>query len=454
MVNSNGSGNGAPIAVLGAGIAGLTAANDLYRRGLPIRVYEAGKAIAGMAQSVKDDRGFTYDFGAHLITNRLAAALGVTKNCDTVTHYNETVYLQGKTYSFPFGLLKSSKFVISAAASRLKYKKSNPVESAAAWYRTNYGDQMAEDVAIPLVEAWSGVSADELAPSVIPPHVDRGTFNIIRLKLSGWASERAVANGFSRVKAESPHVWHVYPRGGVVELCQQLAAGLEGQISTETRVESILVEDEKVRAVMVNGREIQASAVISTAPLHILPKLVHGTTALDHLRRFRYRPMVLASLRFRGRPMLPAVTTWVPERERPFFRLTEVPQSVPWLAPADMTLLNVDIGCETDSDYYKMDEDAIGELCVQHLDEMFPGARARYDGCRVVRTPVGYPVYLREYEPERYALASGLPIEGLYSVGRNGEFAHILMEDIYWRTLERMRELRAWYGVSARRNGG
>ena len=66
--------NDARIAVLGAGIAGLTAANDLHRRGLPVQVYEAGKAIAGMAQSVKDERGFTYDFGAHLITNRLAAA--------------------------------------------------------------------------------------------------------------------------------------------------------------------------------------------------------------------------------------------------------------------------------------------------------------------------------------------------------------------------------------------
>jgi len=25
-------------------------------------------------------------------------------------------------------------------------------------------------------------------------------------------------------------------------------------------------------------------------------------------------------------------------------------------------------------------------------------------------------------------------VAGLYSIGRNGEFAHILMEDVYWRT--------------------
>jgi len=438
----------APVAILAAGIAGLTAANDLHRRGVPVQVFEAGKAIAGMAHSVKDERGFTYDFGAHLITNRLAAALGVTRNCHTVTRYGETVYLGGRTYGFPFGLLRSPSFVASALASRLSPGRHRRVASAADWYRANFGKRMAETVAIPLVEAWSGVSADELSAAVIPPHVDRGMLNVLLLKLSGWASGRAVANGFSRVKAESPHVWHVYPNGGVVELCQQLAIGLEQQITVGTRVEAILVEGGRARGVRVGGREVEASAVISTAPLNVLPKLVEGTNALDHLRRFRYRPMVLGSLRFHGRPLLPAVTTWVPEKKHPFFRLTEVPQSVPWLAPAGMTLINVDIGCETDSDYYKMSDDAIGELCVEHLEEMFPGARRRYDGCRFARTPVGYPVYLREYEEDRSALESGMPVEGLYSVGRNGEFAHILMEDIYWRTLARMRELRAWLATS------
>lgn len=454
MARAAGDGIAAPIAILGAGIAGLTAANDLHRRGIPVRVFEAGKAIAGMAQSAKDERGFTYDFGAHLITNRLAAALGVTANCYTVTHYDETVYVKGRTYGFPFGLLRSPAFVMSAVRSRLSPGGRRNVQSAADWYRANYGRRMADEVAIPLVEAWSGVPADQLSSAVIPPHVDRGTMNILKLKLCGWASGRAVANGFSREKAESPHVWHVYPRGGVAELCQRLAAGLDDRISVESRVEAILVDDNRVRAVKVNGIEHAASAVVSTAPLHILPRLVQGTTALNHLSRFRYRPMVLASLRFQGRPLLPAVTTWVPGTEHPFFRLTEVPQSVPWLAPEGMTMINVDIGCETDSEYYRMSEEAIGELCVEHLETMFPGARSRYDGCRVVRTPIGYPVYLREYEPERFALESGLPIEGLYSVGRNGEFAHVLMEDIYWRTLERMRGLRAWREQASRHDGG
>jgi hypothetical protein len=67
--------------------------------------------------------------------------------------------------------------------------------------------------------------------------------------------------------------------------------------------------------------------------------------------------------------------------------------------------------------------------------------RSCYLGCRVLRTPYGYPVFLNEYEPARQRFAHSTGIAGLYSIGRNGEFAHILMEDIYWRTLRAMRQL-------------
>ena len=78
-----------PIAIIGAGIAGLTAANLLHQKNKPFVLYEAGKKIAGLAASFKDEEGFSYDFGAHFITNRLAEAIGVGADCLTVKHYGE-----------------------------------------------------------------------------------------------------------------------------------------------------------------------------------------------------------------------------------------------------------------------------------------------------------------------------------------------------------------------------
>ena len=92
-----------PVVVLGAGLAGLTAARELRRRSVPVRVFEAGKQIAGLAGSFRDEDGFVHDFGAHFITNRLAAAIGVGSRCRDVKHYGETVLLNGRYYPYPFG---------------------------------------------------------------------------------------------------------------------------------------------------------------------------------------------------------------------------------------------------------------------------------------------------------------------------------------------------------------
>lgn len=432
-----------PVVVLGAGIAGLTAARELHRRGIPVKLFEAGKQVAGLAASHRDEDGFVLDYGAHYITNRLAAALGVSSRCEEVRHYGETVFIRGKTYGFPFGLLRSLPYVLSAVGARLHPTRSRPPESAADWYRQSYGVRLAEEIAIPLIEAWSGVGADQLASSVIPPQAERGAGHVARLKLASRLSGRAVANGYSRDLPETPHVWHVYPDGGVGMLCERLARDLDGVVQLESPVEQILVDEGRAVGVRVRGTVHDAAAVVSTAPVHVLAKLVAGTDALRPLARFRYRPMTLLNLRLSGQRLLPNVVTWVPERRFPFFRLTETTWSMPGLAPPGKTIINVDFGCDTTDPIWSMTAEQVAELALEHLEPIIPGVRRRYVGARVMRTPVAYPLYLREYEADRITFQRGMPVAGLYSIGRNGEFAHILMEDIYWRTLRHMRELAA-----------
>jgi len=433
-------GDRAPVAIVGAGLAGLVAARELHRGGVPLRVYEASPRIAGLATSFRDSDGFTSDFGAHFITNRLADAVGVRAQCRDVRYYGETVFVRGRTYSYPFGLMRSPRYVGSALVTRAAgaVGRREAPASAIDWYRANYGRALADEVAAPLVEAWSGVPASELAPSVIAPQLDRGTLHVLKLKLASRLTRRAVANGYSREMPESPDVWHVYPEGGVSLLCERLAEGLEDAIQLRSPVEAIYVEGDRAVGVRGGGQDVAASAVVSTAPVHILAKLVRGTTAFQHLARFRYRPMILVNLRFEGRCLLPDVVTWVPERHFPFFRLTEATTSMPWLAPPGKTVITADIGCEVGDAMWTMPDDELARLCVEHLEAIVPAAKRRFLSAQVLRTPVAYPVFLREYEAERQALEHATPVRGLRSIGRNGEFAHILMEDVYWRTLKRM----------------
>jgi protoporphyrinogen oxidase len=132
---------------------------------------------------------------------------------------------------------------------------------------------------------------------------------------------------------------------------------------------------------------------------------------------------------------------WFPEKEFPFFRLTEATLSMPWLAPEGKTMITVDIGCEKDDEIWSMDEKKLAELCLKNLESIIPGARKKYLGGNVLRTPIAYPVFLNEYEKQRQNFEQTTNIDNLLSIGRNGEFSHMFMEDVYWRTLKKVQAL-------------
>ncbi len=430
-----------PVVIVGAGLAGLTAATFLKRHGVPVRVFEAGKTVAGLARSERDPDGFTYDFGAHFITNRLAAAVGVSAACRPMPRYGEAVWDRGRTYSYPLGLMRSPTFAGSAAAMKLTGPFRGKPTTAAQWFRRAYGRALADRIAIPLTEAWSGADAADLAPSVGSKFAT-SLPRTLMLKAAARLTGRTVAIGYSGTVPESPHVWHVYPEGGIGAVCEKLADELGDAVQTQSPVEAILVENDRVVGVRVKGEHIPCAAAVSTAPLPILAKLVQGTDRVAHLARFRYRPMVFVNLRLAGPSGLRTVVTWTPGPETPFFRLSDIGLGLPWLVPEGKTLVTADIGCQVGDETWAAPDDVLGQRCIAGLEKLVPGVTARYLGCRVMRTPIAYPVYRSEYEADRVKLEeAGAGVRGLVSVGRNGEFAHILMEDVYWRTRRKMAAL-------------
>ena len=156
-----------PIAIIGGGLAGLTAASYLNKKNIPFVLFEAGPKIAGLASSFTDEEGFTHDFGAHFITNRLADAIGIGEQCRDVKHYGEAVWFKRKSYNYPFGLVAIPELSFGYIKDKVNSigKKEKPV-SAADWFRQKYGSALADQVALPLIEAWSGEPAENLSASL------------------------------------------------------------------------------------------------------------------------------------------------------------------------------------------------------------------------------------------------------------------------------------------------
>jgi protoporphyrinogen oxidase len=432
----------APVAVVGGGLAGLVAARELIARDIPVRLFEASAELGGLARTVRDEKGFSFDFGAHFITNRLASELDADDLCEVVPRYGEAVVTDtGRVYRYPFGFARNPRYLADLVRARIS--KRPPPHNAVEQMAGLYGEAMAAEIAGPLLEGWSGVSAELLSPAV-SEKMEEGILKTVWLRAAGRLTRRAVTIGYTREKPASAGVWHVYPTNGVGEIIGRLAEQVGGDvIQKSSPVQKIHVEEGRVRAVTVNDERIAVSAAMSTAPVHVLPRLVEGTDALDHLAHFRYRPMVFVNLLLEGRGLIPDVVAWYTDRKLPFFRLTETPLSMPWIAPEGKTTLMADICADIGDDTWTGDDDELGKVVLEALEPMIPDIQDRFLGSRVLRAPLAYPLFLNEYEKERQAFAAGSGVEGLYSIGRNGEFAHILMEDVYWRTKKKVARLAA-----------
>lgn len=429
---------------MGAGIAGLVAARELRRAGYDVIVLEAANQVAGLATTTVDADGFSFDMGAHFITNRLAAEIGVSDSCRVVRYYGESVWIDQKHRRYPVGLMRDPAMASSALRAKVCRDDDEP-RNAAEWFRRSYGDVLADRVALPLVEAWSGVPADDLSPAVggkIPSSIAE----TIWLRVAARLTRRAVAIGYCNERPQSASVFHVYPKDGVSSLCRHLADELGPAVRTESPVEGIVVQDECAVAVRAAGELLEADLVVSTAPIHVLPRIVQGSEALAPFTQFRFRPMIAVNLKLSGRGLLNDVVVWTP-RGTPFFRLTEATQSMPWLAPEGKTTVLCDIGAEVGDAHWAMSDDDLASLCIEHLEQLVPDASRRFLGVHVQRVPLAYPVFRLDYDDHRERLErQDLGVANLLSIGRNGAFAHVLMEDLYWRT---RRVLRPWTAPAA-----
>src|SRR5204863_3278308 len=227
---------------------------------VPFVLFEASNKLAGLATSFKDADGFSHDFGAHFVTNRLANAIGVGSNCRLVKNYGEAVWHKSKSYYYPFGLMQIPRMSLSFIKTKIKsFSNGHPPNSAAEWFCKRYGSSFAREVALPLIEAWSGAAAENLSPAVgesLPGSIIKTFY----LKTASMLTGRAISCGYNREMPEKPSVWHVYPNGGVSTLCSKLAEGLEDSIKLNSPVEEILVENEKVVAIRVKGEVHEVSA--------------------------------------------------------------------------------------------------------------------------------------------------------------------------------------------------
>ena len=410
------------VAVLGAGLAGLAAARVSKKAGIPVTVYEAQPQISGLAQTFDED-GFIFDFGPHFITNRFAAEIGIADECERV-RYGESVWLHGHHSSFPFGVGLRPRYAASLLAARLAGGDRASAASVPEMLRRHYGRALSDELLIPMLEKWAGEGADGLAPDVL------GRIPAA----SSWLLAKMALGRMARLSLEymagDPRVVHVYPRTGLRAVFRALLEGLEPSIRLGCPVGGFVVEDNRIRGVSVGGEEVPCDAIVYTLPATLLPRFAPGVPEFRDFDRLKYRPLVVANLKFKRESVLPALIVWYPQREIPFFRASEPSLAAGFFAPKGSTLVCVEFGCQVGDEIWKASDEEIVSRGLEWLNRLYGVRPEQKIGSRVLRTPYGYPIHQLETEGSRERLHSGA-LEGFFPCGRNGAFAFHLMEDVH-----------------------
>lgn len=262
------------IAVLGAGVSGLTAARLLKDKGVNVTVYEKCDQIGGLAKSRFKD-GYLYDpHGGHIFNSKHKEVVDwvfsiLPKENWQFTVRNAKIYFSGQYISYPFELSLSELNIddaVECVNDFILSKQGAEPDNFRDWLIWNFGEAIANYYMLPYNEKIWAYPLEKMETQWMQGKMPLPTKKeMIRSVLLKNPSERKM-----------PHSTFYYPiDGGIQTMINAIAEGLD--IKYASPVNKIEKSDESW---IING-ECSYDRIISTIPLPIISKCMNLPDKID-----------------------------------------------------------------------------------------------------------------------------------------------------------------------------
>jgi protoporphyrinogen oxidase len=438
------------VVIIGAGPAGLTAAWELSKAGVPAVVLEKDQVVGGLARTV-NYRGYRFDIGGHRFFTKVRAvdemwrevlAASEFLHCERLSriYYNRKFFyypLRAANALLGLGLWNSTLIFLSYLKARAFPMQ--PEETFEQWVSNRFGQRLYQIFFKTYTEKVWGIPCSEI----------RAEWAAQRIK--GLSLLSAVKNALlaARPDDKSDVIKTLidafdYPKHGpgqMWETVTQLVTERGHEVRLNTDVDKIIWRGDRVESVVIKRRHdyngngngqhneqcetISGTDFVSSMPLgELVPKLdppapVEVQRAAAQLN---YRDFLTIALVVNRRDLFPDNWIYVHDPEVKLGRIQNFKNWSKYMVPDEnQTCLGLEYFCFEGDQLWTMPDTELIELGKRELEKIgLAHAHEVVDG-KVVRMPKAYPVYDGGYaaalDTVRQFLAS---LVNLQVVGRNG----------------------------------
>ncbi len=413
------------IIILGAGLAGLSAAWHLKEKGIQAAVFEKEDTAGGLCRS-KEANGFIFDYDGHLLHFQNNYTLELVKKLlkgNLVRHERSAWINHFGTFSrYPFqaNLSALPKPIaneclwgfIHATNSRANSSKANFLK----WINATFGKGIAKHFMIPYNKKFWTVPLSRMSC----PWTDKF---VPQLGLS------EVVNGFFEENGNhfGYNAFFWYPaKGGIIQLPQAFEKQIGG-VSKNCCISGI---DLKKKEIAIKGRgKEKFDILILTIPLPELIRIAKPLPdkILSSLNKLRWNSIFNLNLGLEGRCQEGKHWVYFPQKDIVFFRAGFFHNFSNNAAPHGKSSLYAEVS-------YSKNKPVNRKKITKHiLDDLYKiGIISKKNRVLVIDEndiKYGYPVYDGNYNRETTAIKEFLSSNNVITCGRYGSWKYMSMED-------------------------
>jgi protoporphyrinogen oxidase len=414
--------------ILGAGPCGLGAAYHLNNIGhRDWQLFERNEDVGGLSASFKDEQGFTWDIGGHVLFSHypyfdkvVAESLG-----DNYYEHQRESWIRVLQGWVPYPFQNNIRYLPDDALfeciSGLRQLSGTP-DSATnfrEWMDAVFGNGIVKYFMEPYNRKVWGVPLESMSKEWIAERVS--IVDLTRI-------ERNLAEQREDVSWGPNNVFRFPKHGGTGAIYEGIAKPLHARIHLKHEMTEIDLDLKN--ATFSNGRTEQYDVLINTSPLDLLVSKCRKISELvaDAACELVHNGGLIVGLGFEGRRHDPKCWMYFPESNAPFYRVTNFHNYSPFNVPSGDTERFFALMCETTYSSYKpVNKSSIIKSTLQGLvssDMIDEGQKERIVSSYLIDIPYSYPVPTLGREKALATIQPYLESRSVYSRGRFGAWKY------------------------------